>query len=342
MKPRELVLVPALLLGGCQSGEAIHPVLAGGVGGGTSSGGGSSGAGAGASDPGGGDGRKCGGPLGMPCPGDHYCAFPEDARCGAGGVMGTCRLRPEECAQHCGGACGCDGEIYCNTCMANAAGADVAAGLGACSQIKTCDDVVADIAGRAAGAMCTTVVRLDLGTRVIKSSRLQCAQAAHTTVAAARLAAERVTGFGEEAQLVSGLAPKDQFVFWEPPSERGGVAAVSVRSGKVVFGGSILWNDDGKVIFPVSFNYPAAVGPTCGSSAARPPARGIDLLTIEELPAAEVAAALDAVWTSALPDGLAAGSKLLDVLVLLYPPRVGGFDPDAAEWVVMVNSGAEP
>lgn len=333
MKVRALVLVPALLLGGCQSREAVAPAPAGSGGAATSGGAG------GASDQEGLSGPRCGGPMSLPCAGQQYCAFPESAPCGTRGAMGTCVRRPTECAQHCGGACGCDGEVYCNTCMANAAGVDVAAGLGACSKIRTCDDVVADIAARSAGAACTAVVRLDNETRRIKSARLQCAQPASTSATDARRTAERITGFGAEGQLVSGLAPADEYVFWEPPSERGGVAAVSARSGKVVFGGSIVWSDEGKVTFPVSFNHPATVGPTCGSSAPRPPARGINLVTIDELSAAEVGAALDAVWASALPDGLAKGPGMQDVLVLLYPPKVGPFDPDVAEWVVMVNAG---
>lgn len=347
MKARALLLVPALAaapqLAGCQSAESTTGLSGIGGGPGTPVGGSNTGGasdGAGGAGAGGASGRACGGPAGLPCPAEEYCAFVGGAQCGDSDASGVCRPRPEACAQHCEGACGCDGQLYCNPCMAHAAGADATDQMRICLRIRTCEDVAEAIARAADGNACTAVVRLDYLTRAIKSVRLVCAQAAIVTATGARKVAERATGFGAGAQLVSGLAPADEYVFWEPPSDSGGVAAVSARNGQPVFGGSIVWDGEGTVVYPVAFNHPATSGPTCGSSAAQPPARGIDLTTIDELPAAEVDAALDAVWTSALPDGLARRATLQDAMVLLYPPQVGAFEPSSAEWVVMLNSGA--
>ena len=53
----------------------------------------------------------------------------------------------------------------------------------------------------------------------------------------------------------------------------------------------------------------------------------------------EAVLARDAVWGTALPDGLSKSGYVFDAMVLLYPPTVGDFDPQVAEWVVLVNSG---
>ena len=67
----------------------------------------------------------CGGLAGFRCAPDEYCDFPDDAACGAGDQTGTCRDRPEICTLDCPGVCGCDGQFYCNACIAASAGVDV-------------------------------------------------------------------------------------------------------------------------------------------------------------------------------------------------------------------------
>lgn len=348
MGTRALVLLPGIVtvmwLAACLADEPEAPGQ-GGEGGGGRTGLGGQGAGAegGGRGPGGGvglEGRTCGGRLGIPCAAHEYCDILDNGLCGARGESGVCRLRPARCTQHCEGVCGCDGQLYCNDCMANAAGVDSAAGIRVCRGVHTCRDVSDVIALRAIeGETCTSLVRLDYQTREIKSVKIACAPAEEVTPVRAREMAERVTGIGAEAQLVAGLAPSDQYVFWEPPSDRGGVSVVSARNGLVVFGGQILWNAPGEVLHPVAFNHPASIGRECGSSAPMPAARGLSLVTLDELSADDVQAALSAVWATALPDGLARGTTLLDAMVLLYPPQVGGFDPEVAEWLVMINSG---
>ena len=50
-------------------------------------------------------------------------------------------------------------------------------------------------------------------------------------------------------------------------------------------------------------------------------------------------AALQVVWNTALPNGLWKNGYVFDAVVLLYPPSVGAFDPNVAEWVVLLSSG---
>ncbi len=339
-------LVTTLCLAGCQA-PGTDPGARGGAGGRTGTGGrtdtGGRDAGRGPDGGGGRDvgagGKACGGPAQLTCRAGEYCEFMDNSLCGSGDATGVCRRRPTKCAQHCEGACGCDGRIYCTECMANAAGVSTDPGLRVCSRIQTCEDVKADIANEVArGGSCAAVVRLDHATREIRSAHVACGPTMAVSPVRARAVAERDTGFGVDAQLVSGLAPVDEYVFWEPPSDRGGVAVVSARNGATVFGGSIVWGGPGEVVYPVAYRHPSAVGPTCSSSAPRPSARGISLETLDELSGPDVDAALDAVWATALPDGVALGASLLDAMVLLYAPQVGMFDPSAAEWVVILNS----
>ncbi|MEZ4293811.1 MAG: hypothetical protein R3B70_02460 [Polyangiaceae bacterium] len=286
-------------------------------------------------------GKTCGGPSKIPCPSHEYCDYPDAAPCGRSGATGVCRARPEMCALECPGACGCDGTLYCNACQASAAGADVAVRSSCPARdCRSARDSVASVASP--GKMCTAVVRMAYASRSLLSYRLVCAAPGRVSPRQARPRAEADTGFGEGAPLVSGLDPEDELVFWESPSPDGGVAAVSARHGLTVFGGSIVWDGPGRVVFPVAFQPPEGAGPGCGSAAARPPARGIDVRSLDELPAPDLEAALDVVWSTVVPDALARSGVLLDAMVLLYPPSVGvSFDATAAEWVVLLNSGPE-
>lgn len=66
-------------------------------------------------------GGACGATEGA-CGDDGYCLFPADAPCGDGGVAGVCTARPRGCKRDCPAVCGCEGEFYCNACVAHAQG----------------------------------------------------------------------------------------------------------------------------------------------------------------------------------------------------------------------------
>ena len=93
-----------------------------GSGGATGSGGGTGSGGATGS--GGGTGAVCGGLLGLTCSATQWCDFP-GGTCGAGDQQGQCKP-PETCTPtDCSNVvCGCDGNSYCNACLAHLRGLD--------------------------------------------------------------------------------------------------------------------------------------------------------------------------------------------------------------------------
>ncbi|XXX74524.1 hypothetical protein WMF30_43440 [Sorangium sp. So ce134] len=78
--------------------------------------------GADASSTGGGAPVACGGSAGATCGETEYCETPDDA-C-PGEAEGVCAPRPSrgDCPEECPGVCGCDQRVYCNACLAHAAG----------------------------------------------------------------------------------------------------------------------------------------------------------------------------------------------------------------------------
>ncbi|MEZ4249303.1 MAG: hypothetical protein R3B99_13830 [Polyangiales bacterium] len=61
---------------------------------------------------------------------DGFCNFPDEL-CGEG-VAGVCESPGDLCPADCPGVCGCDGRVYCNTCLAHASSVDVTGDLSAC------------------------------------------------------------------------------------------------------------------------------------------------------------------------------------------------------------------
>lgn len=77
------------------------------------------------------EGSTCGGLIGAGCNMGLFCNYPEEALCGAADQTGTCTAMPEACPAVWAPVCGCDGDIYGNSCEAEAAGVSIAP-MGSC------------------------------------------------------------------------------------------------------------------------------------------------------------------------------------------------------------------
>lgn len=123
-----VAVLVSLLVAGC-GGKAVIDALpadagTGGAGGAAASG--SVGPSTSASTGAGGSDAPCS--SNEDCAASEFCDFPGDASCGG---EGTCSPRPEACPADCPAICGCDGQVYCNACVAQGMGVDMA-GEGPC------------------------------------------------------------------------------------------------------------------------------------------------------------------------------------------------------------------
>jgi hypothetical protein len=186
---------------------------------------------------------------------------------------------------------------------------------------------------------CTLVVRLDYTTRAPLGYQVFCGPYAGVDEASARVTAQADTGYGAGGTMLNEDAPADAFVFYVAPGDFGGAAAVSKSTGLTAFGGSIVWDGTGDITYPASWRGVADLGADCSESGGIHTARGWDLVNGTALDDASVQAALDVVRHTAVPGAFWTGGYVFDAVVLLYPRSVGLFNPDTAEWIVMVNGG---
>lgn len=96
-------------------------------------------------------GSECGGLQGVSCGATLFCDFAPDAACGAADQTGTCRVRPDACAEIFDPVCGCDDQTYENACAANRAGVSVAS-TEACGGNEPGGDACGGLTGLACAA----------------------------------------------------------------------------------------------------------------------------------------------------------------------------------------------
>ena len=203
-----------------------------------------------------------------------------------------------------------------------------------------CQELIDSFSEQSSGVVtCTAVVRLDYQSLTLKGYRLICGKYNMVDEATAKSTVQNEIGYGLDGKVLSGTSPEDEYVFYHSPNDFGGVGVVSVRSGLPVFGGPIVWNGPGEITYPKSFEPASELGVGCTSSSPQKQARGFELEYGLPLTEEQMAPVLDKVWSTALPDGLSKNSYVFDEMVLLFPPTVGGLDPEIAEWIVLINSG---
>jgi hypothetical protein len=285
--------------------------------------------------------KSCGGVAGETCGPTEFCDFDDAAAsyCGGDDSTGTCQPRPSGCYTDCPGACACDGIMYCNACLAHAAGFDD--GAKGCTWPDAgldCQGAMQLVAGQMKAMACTTVVRVAYDSLGLLGYQVLCGGFTKLDEAKARAVAQADTGFGLNAESLAGPDPADVFVFRQPPWDFGGVGVVSAHTGLSVFGGSIVWSGTGAITWPVTPWQPPGLmgGPEC-AVAMWPSWRGFDLSEGAYTDAA-AQLALQAAWNTALPAGISTLQYITEAVVLLYPRTVGKFNGANAEWIVLLNS----
>ncbi len=185
---------------------------------------------------------------------------------------------------------------------------------------------------------CSVVVRLDHNTLTMLGHQVFCATYTSVDETGARATAATDTGYGGGSML-NPASPEDTFVFYESPGDFGGASAVNARNGRSVFGGSIIWSGTGEIVHPTEWRSPGELGSGCPIVGADISSRGYDLVSGAALPTDDVDAAVAVVRDTAVPGAFWGGGYLFDAVVLRYPRSVGVFNPDTAEWIVIVNGG---
>lgn len=216
------------------------------------------------------------------------------------------------------------------------AGGDVAFdGGGSPDAPSDCAAIAASIASETQlSGTCTAVVRLDYATLRNIAHTFVCGTYRSIDEATARKTASP-DGFFVNSTNLSGSSPEDEWVFLVSPSDFGGAAAVSARSGIAVFVGSIVSAGRGDITIPSRW-YTSDLGSGCASPASVP-VRSFDLSGGQAT--ARMREAADTVLGTALPSAFGQWGHVFDVVVLLYPRAVGMFDPSHAEYIVLVNAG---
>lgn len=146
----------------------------------------------------------------------------------------------------------------------------------------------------------------------------------------------------EEAQMMSPWAGSDQsatddaYVLYTEPGDFGGVTYVSKRSG-LLFEGSIVWDGAGDINYPLELEDMTELGEGCIDT--QPP-QAVEMWQynfvggdVHDWPD-EADAALEAIWQTAALYTVKAGTT---VSLLTYPRAVGGFAPNLAEFVLIVD-----
>lgn len=148
---------------------------------------------------------------------------------------------------------------------------------------------------------------------------------------------------------LTGSTPKDDFVFFQPPSlacanvccGNGWLTAVSARNSLTLFGATLGIGPDVGPSYPGSWEATSDVGWDCSEAVGKPSARGFDLSSAPATPpqpldAGSLAQALDRVWHTPVPLGLSQRQGLFDAVALRYQYSTG---PSGIQWLVLLNSG---
>jgi hypothetical protein len=185
---------------------------------------------------------------------------------------------------------------------------------------------------------CAIIVRLDHESLRILSYQLVCGRYTGVAEEDARATAREDTGYGDGRALHPD-DPEGAFVFYSAPGDFGGVGVVSEDTGLSVFGGSIVWNGRGDIVWPSAWREGNELGNRCGPEGRPPTTYSYDLVEGGEIQDARLSEVLEITRDTAIDQAFWRGGYVFDVVVLRYPRSVGVFNPATAEYIVIFNGG---
>ncbi len=147
------------------------------------------------------------------------------------------------------------------------------------------------------------------------------------------------TGYGTGDTMLNESNSENTYVFYDSPGDFGGASAVSSRNGLTVFGASIIWSGAGDINYPETWRDAGGLASGCLPSGGISSRDGWDLRGGSALPESDVNAAIGTVLATAVPGAYWSVGYVFHGTVLLYPRSVGVFQPETAEWVVLVHGG---
>jgi hypothetical protein len=184
---------------------------------------------------------------------------------------------------------------------------------------------------------CSVVVRLDYENLDVLGWNAQCGATGGTALdeAGARALTDCCTDTGNR---LNPEGDEQFFVFSVDPADEGDVAVVSNHLQALVFEGTMIYDGDGEIGFPSTFEDETALASGC-SAVDIPKTITYDVLNGgQPLPKDEVADVLAAIRDTALPGAMNSNGEVMRAIVLHYQPSLPSM-PNNDEYVVIVEGG---
>lgn len=204
-----------------------------------------------------------------------------------------------------------------------------------CDEARTNLGSLIEIGGRA----CSVTVRFDYESWAPLGYQVFCDSYGLVSEEDARTQGESDTDYGDGSTLLSNPGTDYAYVFYESPGDFGGASVVRRDSPMTLFGGSVVWDGMGNITYPDMWRSASELASDCSVPEDSHTRVGWDLQDGTPLGAEELTAGFSAIARTGVYDAIGFGGYIFSTVVLLYPRTVGAFDPERAEWVVILNGG---
>lgn len=187
------------------------------------------------------------------------------------------------------------------------------------------------------GRACDIVLRFDYESKAPLGYQFFCGEPTSVDETQARARANEDTGYGDGTALSSSSFTV--YAFYEAPGDFGGASVVSGVTGMSLFGGSIVWDGTGEIVYPETWRSADELGSRCVPSMGVGSFGAVDFLQSPDGFNEEASALLDLVNETAVPAAVwRDGEYIYETTVIRYPRTVGAFNPANAEWLAIVHA----